>query len=86
VCAAELCDGIVSELREHTVVQLLRPFPADRSVACWLLRYGLDATIGVAGELVEEEASDGLGGARVSSEQRSFHDLGQARYSEDRQI
>ncbi len=59
---AQLCNGVVSELRENPVVQTPGFFQANCRVAVIEdLGDGPHAQIGLGYELVEEEASDRVG-------------------------
>ena len=78
VDAAELGDGVVTELHEHPVVQLLGPLDADAR--------HLAAFVEVLGELVEEEPAERLRRARIASEQGSLHDLRQVHEREHRTV
>jgi hypothetical protein len=75
VHASELRDGVISVLHEHPVVELLRALHADAR--------HLAALVDVLGELVEEQAAERLGRARVTREQRALHDLRQVHQRED---
>ena len=78
VHATELSDGVVPELHEHPVVQLLGPLDPDAR--------HLAALVDVLRELVEEEAAERLRRARVPSEERPLHDLRQVHEREHRAV
>jgi hypothetical protein len=80
VRAAELRDRVVAVAKEHVLVEPARPL-AFRAVE----RSG-DAGINVGGELVEEEAPQGSGVARVAREQGALDGLRQVHEAEHRQV
>jgi hypothetical protein len=69
---AELGDRVVAVLEEHLLVEVLGPLQPHGGV------HGLvTGDVQLADELVEEEAAEALGAARVAREERSFDDFGQ---------
>ena len=81
VHAPELGDRVVAVLEEDPVVQLLGPLQAHRGVD-----RRVAGDVEVAHELVEEQAAQALGRARVTGEQRPLHDLGQVHEGEHRTV
>jgi hypothetical protein len=81
VDAAQLGDRVVAVLEEDLVVELLGPVEPDRGVD-----RGVPRDVEVADELVEEQAAQALGRARVPGEQRTLDDLGQVHQREDRAV
>jgi hypothetical protein len=80
VHAAELRDRIVAELEEHPIEQLLGLVDLDALET--RDRAGLERL----GELVEEQAAEGLRCPRVAREQGALDDLGQVGQCEDRAV
>ncbi len=78
---AELCDGVVSVLEEHPVVELLGPAQTDGGIDG-----GVTGDVEIADELVEEQAAKALRAAGVAGEQGALHHLRQVHQREDRPV
>ncbi len=81
VDAAELGHRVVAVLEEDPVVELLGPAQADGGVDG-----GVAGDVELAHELVEEQAPEALGRARVAGEQGALDHLGQVDQGEDRAV
>ncbi len=81
VHASELGHRVVAVLEEHPVVELLGSPEPDGRVDGEIAR-----EVEVADELVEEQAPQALGRARIAGEQGALHDLGQVDEREDGRV
>ena len=79
VRAAELRHGVVAELEEDPLVEVLGPLGTDLGAAP-------SALAALRRELVQEQAPQRPGVARIAREQRALHDLGQVHDAEDRAV